>query len=121
MTTPVFPSYAQILLVGFGEKRQSALIRTEMEDGPPKQARIRSRVLVTRPCSIRLRSSADYQSFVAWYSTTLREGTQWFDWTDPVTGSTVSARFSGGGLDAAPDASVSGVWVIRGLNIETWG
>ena len=57
---PAWPAYAHLLLAGYGESRAPSLLRTEMEDGPPKQARIRSRALVTRKAVVQLRSLADY-------------------------------------------------------------
>lgn len=118
---PTFPSYAKILRDGFAEQRESALMRTEMESGPPKQAKVKSRVMLTRPVSIRLDSKADYLSFVEWFKTDLAEGSAWFSWADPVSGSTLQVRFVGGGLDAYPVAALGAHWVIRGLKIEGWG
>ena len=114
-----FPSYAKIALSGFAEQRESALLRTQMESGPPKQAKVRSRVMVTRPVTILLGSLSDYQSFITWFSQTIHEGADWFDLTDPVTGTTKSARFVGGGLDATPNGTKN-AWSIK-ANIETWG
>lgn len=118
---PVFPSYAKLLREGFSEQRESALLRTEMESGPPKQARVKSRVMVTRPVKIMLDNLADYQAFVEWFATDLAEGALWFDWADPVSGTTRQVRFVGGGLSAAPVAVVAGHWTIDGLRIEGWG
>ena len=114
-----FPTYAKILADGYAEQRESALLRTEMESGPPKQAKIKSRVMVTRPVSILLQSRADYLSFVTWFSETLHEGSDWFDFTDPVTRTVKQARFAGGGLDASPQAGLD-LWTIK-TKIETWG
>ena len=114
-----FPTYAKILASGFAEQRESALLRTEMESGPPKQAKIKSRVMVTRPVSILLQSRADYLSFVDWFRTTLNEGADWFDFTDPVTQTVKSARFVGVGLEASPQSGLM-LWTIN-TKIETWG
>ena len=114
-----FPAYAKILASGFAEQRESALLRTEMESGPPKQAKIKSRVMVTRPVSILLQSRADYLSFVDWFADDLNEGSDWFDFTDPVTHTVKQARFVGGGLEASPEAGLT-LWTIN-TKIETWG
>lgn len=114
-----FPTYAKILASGFAEQRESALLRTEMESGPPKQAKIKSRVMVTRPVSILLQSRADYLSFVDWFADDLNEGSDWFDFTDPVTHTVKQARFVGGGLEASPEAGLT-LWTIN-TKIETWG
>jgi hypothetical protein len=113
-----FPSYALIMNDGYAEKRESALIRSDMESGPPKQAKIKSLVLVTRPVKIKLTSVSDYQAFVEWFSVGINEGADWFNFTDPVSKLTGLARFAGGGLDAVPDRG-GWVWTIS-TTIETW-
>lgn len=114
-----FPTYATILQSGYVEQRESALLRTEMEDGPPKQARIKSRVMVTRTVTVQLKSRADYQAFITWYAETINEGTDWFDWTDPVSGTVKQARFVSDVLQATPTGGMS-VWNVA-AKIETWG
>ena len=114
-----FPAYAKLLSNGFAEQRESALLRTEMESGPPKQAKIKSRVMVTRPVTILLQSRADYQSFVEWFSTAINEGADWFDWRDPVSGATKQARFVGEGLEATASGALC-LWSIN-AKLETWG
>lgn len=114
------PSYVKVLLAGFGERRESGLLRTEMESGPPKQLKIKSRVLVTRPVRLRVENNTNYLAFLAWFATTINQGADWFDWTDPVTNTTKSARIVGGELGVAqPLAGVRGGWVIP-CQIETW-
>lgn len=115
-----FPAYAKLLFDGFSEQRESAIQRTEMESGPPKQARVRSRVMVTRPVSILLDSKADYEAFRDWFAGDLAEGALWFDFIDPVSETTKPARFVGGGLDGVPGNSALSHWVIK-HKIETWG
>ena len=116
---PSFPSYAEISYANFAEQRESGLLRTEMESGPPKQAVVKARVLVTRPVTIILFSKADYIAFVDWFATTLKEGALWFDFMDPVRLTTKQARFVGGGLDGSPMAGLE-LWSIN-TKIETWG
>lgn len=115
-----FPSYARVRMTPFSEKRETALLRSEMESGPPKQAKIKSRVLVERTLSITLTSRADYDAFITWFSVTINEGADWFSWTDPLTRVVKDARFVGGGLDATPVEGNSEVWTIP-TKIETWG
>lgn len=116
-----FPAYAKLLRDGFSERRESALLRSEMESGPAKQAKVRSRVMVTRPVRVMVNSLADYQAFIAWFRDTINEGADWFDWLDPVDNVTKSVRFVGGGMDAEPAAVINGPWFINGLRIEGWG
>lgn len=91
-----WPAYASVLRNDFGLERQSALMRTDTETGPAKQTKIRSRVMVKVPVTIRLTSKADCLSFIDWVRTTLNHGAYWFDWFDPLTEATVSARIVGG-------------------------
>lgn len=121
MTTPTFPSYAKLQMSGYSQQRESAIMRTEMESGPPRQAKIRSRVMLTRNARIYLSSKADFQSFESWYANDCNLGAAWFNFTDPVSGNIVQARFVGGGYSAQPIgvAGLSG-WMID-VKIESWG
>ena len=115
---PTFPSYAT-LIDGYSEQRESALLRTEMESGPPKQAKIKSRVMITRAVTILLETRSDYLAFIAWFSNDIDEGAAWFDWTDPVSDTVKQARFVGEGLEAAGANALSS-WSIT-AKLETWG
>lgn len=117
---PTLPSYVSIAFDGFNEKYGSTLIRTEMEDGLPKQAKIRSRVLVTRPVNLYLSSKADYLSFLEWYTTDLSDGALWFDFQDPVTNTLKQGRFVGGELVGVPQNAHLANWYVA-TSIETWG
>lgn len=120
MTTPSLPSYAKILFSGYSQQRESALLRTEMESGPPRQAKVRSRVMVTRSCELFFNSRADFLSFEDWYANTLNEGSAWFNFTDPVSSTSKTARFVGGGYVATPLIGQLAAWKIS-IKIETWG
>lgn len=115
-----WPFYAKFLADGFSVRRESALMRTDMETGPAKQARVRSRVLVQRSGSILLETKAEYLAFVAWFANDISEGASWFDWTDPVDGVLKTARIAASeGLEQSPLAALR-AWRVR-LTIETWG
>lgn len=114
-----FPNYAQILFNGYSKKRESALLRSEMDSGPPKQARVKYNVMETHNVSIYLSTKSDFQSFETWYSDTIGEGSAWFDFVDPVSGSTVQARFKDGGYTAKPMAANMEQWEVS-ANIEIW-
>lgn len=122
MATPVFPSYATILLTGYSQKRESALMRTEMESGPPKQAKVKTKPMVVRAATILLKSKSDLAAFEAWYVSEINEGSSWFTFTDPITKATTQARIRDGGYTAAPSSgdAAAGTWQIQ-LQIETWG
>ena len=115
---PSLPSYVKILAAGYGETRQSALQRSEFEDGPPRQARVRSRVMVRRAVSL-LIDGAHYLDFLDWYSVDLHEGAAWFDYFDVVRNETTQARFVAADLTAQPSPGLQD-WVIL-VSIETWG
>lgn len=114
-----FPAYAQILYNGYSQKKESALLRTEMDSGPPKQAKVKSKVMVVHSVKIYLSTKADFQSFETWYDTTLDQGSAWFDFTDPVSGSTIQARFRDGGYTAQPMIADMSKWEIT-AQIESW-
>jgi hypothetical protein len=114
-----WPSYAEIKGEGFAENAQSALERTEMESGPPKQVRVRSRVMVQRPVKVLIRTAANYASWLTWFRTTIRHGADWFDWTDPRDSTTNSARIVGGVTTNELAAGVLGQWLLS-MTLETW-
>jgi hypothetical protein len=113
------PSYVQILFDGYNRTRESALLRTEMEYGPPKQAKIKSKVMITSQVNLYFDSKANFQSFETWYDETLDEGSGWFDMTDPVSGNTISARFVGGGYKAKPMSANMEQWQLA-AELEYW-
>jgi len=113
-----FPSYVSVLLAGFGEARESGVQRTQMEVGPPKMLKTKSRVLVSRDCTLRVGSKADYLSFLTWFETTINMGADWFTWTDPVSGTSKSARIAELGT-AKPEVYLPDGWRIP-ARIETW-
>lgn len=115
-----WPSYARILHEGFAEQRESALLRTEMESGPPRQTKIKSRVMITRQVVIEIDSGANYAAFKTWFGTTINEGADWFTWTDPVDSTSKSARFVGGGFSAQPVSNALGGFWRLNASIETW-
>ena len=114
-----FPSYANILYQNFSQSRESALIRSEMESGPPKQAKIKSKVMQVQNVNIYVASKADFASFQSWYQSDINEGADWFNYVDPITGSTISARFRDGGYDATPMTANMENWEIK-AKIEYW-
>lgn len=114
-----WPTYAKFLADDFAVRRESALRRTDMETGPAKQARVRSRVLVQRSGQVLLESKADYLAFIDWYAEDIAEGAAWFDWTDPVDNTLKTARIVAADLEQTPLAALT-IWRVR-LTIETWG
>lgn len=114
-----FPAYAKLLLEGFGENPEPAVLRTEMESGPPKQAKIKSRVMVARPVIYALDSKADYLAFIAWFKTGVNYGSDFFDWTDPLDGLVKNARIVGGKIEARPINGALSQWRVS-FSLENW-
>lgn len=115
-----WPAYATLLRDdAFGFERESALLRTDTESGPPKQTKIKSRVMVKVPVRARFGSQADALSFIDWVRTTLDHGTDWFDWANPLTGTTVQARIVGGQLGRIAPVRGMSCWEIP-MTLEYW-
>jgi hypothetical protein len=115
---PVWPDTAKVLLEGYAEARESALLRTEMESGPPKQARVRSRLLTTRQFTVGFATAGDYLAFLDWYRDELSEGAAWFEFFDAVRDTLVQARFAEGGLSAQAEFELE-VWKMP-VRLESW-
>lgn len=115
-----FPAIGKVLLPGDGERPDSALLRTEMEDGPAKQARVRSRVSVKRNKALRL-SVAEFNTFKTFFNTTIARGADWFDWVDPLTGTSKQARIVNGDYTADTVSAGEGapVEVVVSFVLET--
>lgn len=113
------PSYVNVLFEGYSQRRESALLRTEMEYGPPKQAKIKSLVMITRQASLYISSKSDFQAFETWYRDDINEGASWFFMDDPITLSQITARFVGGGFNATPMTADMENWKIS-IEIESW-
>lgn len=117
---PTWPTYAKLRRAPVTEDHATALQRTDMEGGLPKQAKVMSRVLVGRELDYTLASNTDYQAWVTWFRHTIGYGAAWFDWRDPVTQQIVQARIRNGKFAATCSDLVQGdPWVLR-LTIETW-
>ena len=110
-------SVARLLLEGYGEQPEPAVLRTEMESGPPKQARVLSRVMVTRPVVCYFATVANYQTFMAWFRDGINYGADWFHWPDPVDGTSKLARIVGGKV--ASTAISRRQWRVT-FSLETW-
>lgn len=92
-----FPSSYKIL-IETSEAPASVVIRSEMERGVPKQRRVAADALVTVPITVMFFSKQQAADFETWFYTTINGGADFFDWTDPRTGSVVQARVVGGVL-----------------------
>jgi len=114
-----FPTYAKLLHSPYRVTRDPAVLRTDMESGPPKQAMLRSRVMVTREVRYAFGSIADYKNFIIWFNTAIARGAAWFDWPDPIDDSVKQARIVGGNIEEEQPNKTLDVWVLK-FSIETW-
>jgi len=114
------PSYVKILFDQYAEQKESGILRTEFENGPPRQARFKSRTLKTRTARLFIGSNADFQAFEIWFADDLEQGALFFNFTDPVKGTTTQGRFVGGTYVARPLSSSMNVWQVE-CQIESWG
>lgn len=121
---PAWPVYASIMRADFGIERESALIRSNMESGPPKQTRVKSRVMATMAIRAGIKGKTNYEAFLTWWRDTLNYGADWFDLPDPVAGTTIQARIVGGQLGRAVPvggrpADANTRWEIP-MTLEYW-
>jgi len=96
MSIPAWPAtLPQVIWAeGFGESPADVLLRTSMDVGPAKVRR-RSTAGV-RPVTGKLKvTSAELDTFLVFYVTTLLNGSLRFSWTEPRDGTTpVEMRFA---------------------------
>jgi hypothetical protein len=114
-----FPSYAKLVFENVSRDRESAVNRTAMESGPPKQLKVKSRVMVERPVVYFLDTLSDYNNFITFFQTTINFGADWFDWTDPVDSVVKLARIKNGKINEVPRRKIFDRWRVAFV-IETW-
>lgn len=87
----MWPSYAKIVLNGYGEDFDPSIERTDMERGMPKQSIINSRVLKTLDFTVQFETAVDAQAFEDWYFNDIQR-IGFFDFRDPRTRQIRNAR-----------------------------
>lgn len=113
------PSYVKIMFDGYQQARDSAVLRTDMESGPPRQVRVKTRVMVTRSAKLFINTKDNFQAFETWFANDIQSGALFFDMRDPVSGATVEARFVDGAYTARPMVASLNAWEIT-CQLETW-
>lgn len=93
-----WPTYARLIVAGYGEEADYGVLRTEMDNSIAKQRSRFSKPIVTRDATVVVMSLADKKSLDAWLGTDLSGGAAWFTWVEPLTGNSVQARFVAGKL-----------------------
>jgi hypothetical protein len=103
----------------YAEQKESGVIRTQFENGPPRQARFKSRTLKTRNCQLYIDGNQNFQNFESFVVNDLAQGALFFNFTDPLTGQTAEGRLVGGMYSAAPIGVPPNRWVVS-CQIESW-
>ena len=93
---PIFPTYAKLIVEGYGEEADHGVLRTEMDGGIAKQRARWSKPIVTRDATIIVQSDADKEAFDAWIDDDLKGGARWFNFKVPRSSRIVQARIVGG-------------------------
>jgi len=116
-----FPTYGELILRQYSENPDSSVLRTEMETGPAKQAKVQSLAPVQRRVSLFF-TGAEFETFKIWFKgSECNRGASWFDWLDPQTGTTKQARIVDGKYEALTTNTGEGSeigWHVS-MNLET--
>lgn len=86
------PNYVNILRDGYSEDIDYNIQQSGMDNGLKKQRPGRSVAIKTRKCKIVIVGHANKQSFLVWLKT-IGNGTQRFNYTDPVDRAVKQCRF----------------------------
>jgi len=113
------PSYVRVFFDGFQESRESGILRTEFENGPPRQAKFKTRVMRTRSAKLYLDTKQNFLAFETWFAQDLSNGALFFNMTDPIRGTTIEARFVGGVYQARPLSAALDCFEVS-CQIESW-
>ncbi|WP_174978019.1 hypothetical protein [Pandoraea bronchicola] len=103
----------------FTQSPDYAVITTEMDAGPDKQRPRNSLAKVSRSVQFILDKLDKRNAFEEWLRVDLSGGVLWFDWRDPLYGTTKIARIVGGKVEFSSQGSLD-VWVVR-FTMETYG
>ncbi|AHB05619.1 hypothetical protein U875_09690 [Pandoraea pnomenusa 3kgm] len=117
---PQFPSYMRAPLVAsFTQSPDFAVLVTSMDAGPDKQRPRNSVARVSRSVQFFVEGLERRNAFEKWVRDDLSGGVLWFDWQDPLSGTTKIARIVGGNVEYSSQGSRD-VWFVK-FNLETYG
>ncbi len=90
---PTWPAtLPQDIFVGVRHSRVDAVLRSPVSVGPFKTRR--RATVASEPTGVLIKlTNAQRSTFKTFYITTLKEGSDSFDWKDPIDGTTVSFAF----------------------------
>lgn len=90
---PTWPgSLPQHQFIGTTREDRDAVVRTEMDAGPPTR-RNRYTAISTKIEAVIMLRGDQLSDFEAWYRNDLKNGALDFDWTDPATDQTATFAF----------------------------
>ena len=112
-----FPSIGTVMVAGYKQSPVSAVRRTAMDGGLPKQAAKFSRALLQRNITYLL-TSAEKSTFSTFFQDTINRGADWFQWTDPLDDVEKTVRIVNGTLTETP--SLPGPRWFVGFVLESW-
>lgn len=101
MAAIAFPSIGILTTSGFTEMPDPNIVRSQMETGFAKQAKRSSVNLIRRNVNY-VFTEAEYATFKTFFFDTSANGTLFFDWDDPVTGTTIEVRVVEGNYSMTP-------------------
>jgi len=89
------------------------ILRTEMENGVPKQS-IRGSRRHRLEFDVAYRfSAADWPDFKDWWRDDINNGSDWFNWDDAEDGLTKDARIVGGNYTYRPVNPMQTAWIAE--------
>ena len=107
------------MVSGFQQSPDFGMLVTQMDSGPDKQRPRNSIAIIQRTVQFIVDSLANRNAFEDWVRDALAGGSLWFNWPDPLRGTTKLARIVGGKVEYSPTDSRQ-TWIIK-FTLETYG
>lgn len=118
-SNPTLPAYMPYPMIGgFQQTSDFAMLVTQMDSGPDKQRPRYSVPVIQRSVQYGLPSLANRNAFELWVRDTLVGGSLYFNWPDPLTGTTKPVRIVGGKVNYTMESGGCS-WIIQ-FNIEAY-
>ena len=124
---PVFPDYIEINLQNYSEEYEPNLFVSDFEAGPSKQRRRTTKTVKTITFTGSVCTKANYKAFISWWKDEIRQGSDWFCFTDPCAlaeeDAQVRARMNNFSIKGTPVQAISNTGLERwdiDFQIEVW-
>lgn len=118
-SNPTLPTYMPYPMIGgFQQTADFAMLVTQMDSGPDKQRPRYSIPVIQRSVQYSVPSLANRNAFELWVRDTLVGGSQYFNWPDPLSGTTKPVRIVGGKVNYTMESGGCS-WIIQ-FNIEAY-